>query len=150
MVETSEAPEPEPPTCKTAKPKSRMLGWFSRNPLFGLIAFLVGIISLAATICFGFASQKSRDLSLAVDPTRSTIVRAGQSSDLHVLYKGQSVSTDVTALQVEVWNGGKEPIRSEHILSPVVLQTLPRVPILEVRCDTSADLFAGSRWTSPS
>jgi hypothetical protein len=52
---------------------------------------------------------------------------------LHVLYKGQSVSTDVTALQVEIWNAGKESIRSEHILSPVILQTSPKVPILEVR-----------------
>jgi hypothetical protein len=52
---------------------------------------------------------------------------------LHVLYKGQSVSTDVTALQLEIWNAGKESIRSEHILSPIILQTSPKVPILEVR-----------------
>jgi hypothetical protein len=52
---------------------------------------------------------------------------------LHVLYKGQSVSTDVTALQVEIWNAGKESVRSEHILSPIALQTSPKVPILEVR-----------------
>jgi hypothetical protein len=34
---------------------------------------------------------------------------------------------------VEIWNAGKESIRSEHVLSPVILQTSPRVPILEVR-----------------
>jgi len=137
MVEAPEGPEPpEPPgspTGRPEKPKNRTLEWFSKNPVFGLIGFLIGIVSLAATVYFGWASLKSRDLSLTVNPTRTTIVKAGQSSDLHVLYKGQSVATDVTGLQVGIWNAGRESIRPEQILSPIILQTSPKVPILEVR-----------------
>jgi hypothetical protein len=137
MVEAPEGPEPpEPPgspTGRPEKPKNRTLEWFSKNPVFGLIGFLIGIVSLAATVYFGWASVKSRDLSLTVNPTRTTIVKAGQSSDLHVLYKGQSVAADVTGLQVGIWNAGRESIRPEHILSPIVLQTSPKVPILEVQ-----------------
>jgi hypothetical protein len=129
-----EAPEPlEPPSGRPETPKNRTLEWFSENPALGLIGFVVGVVSLTATFYFGLVSLKTRDLSFTVNPTKTTIVKAGQSSDLHVLYKGQSVSTDVTALQLEIWNAGKESIRSEHILSPIILQTSPKVPILEVR-----------------
>jgi hypothetical protein len=156
MVQAPEEPEPpEPPkppgqppsALEPKKAKNRTLEWFSRNPIFGLIGFVVGVVSLLATVYFGVTALKSRDLSLTVNPTKTTIVRAGQSSDLHVLYKGQSVSTDVTALQVGIWNAGKESIRPEHVLSPIVLQTSPKVPILEVRvrhtsrsvCDIALD-----------
>jgi len=131
--EPSEPPGPPPSALEPKKAKNRTLDWFSRNPVFGLMGFIVGIVSLTATVYFGIAALKSRDLSLTVNPTKTTLVKAGQSSDLHVLYKGQSVLTDVTALQVELWNAGKESIRQEHILSPIILQTSPKLPILEVR-----------------
>jgi hypothetical protein len=139
----ADAPEPSKPE----KLKRGVLEWFSGHPLIGFISFIVGIVSLIATIYFGFATLTSRDLSLTVNPTKTTIVKAGQISDLHVLYKGQSVATDVTALQVEIWNAGKESIRPEHVLSPITLQTSPRVSILEVRlrytsrpvCDIALD-----------
>ena len=131
MVEAPGAPEP--PTGGPERHKDRVLDWFAKNPTFGLVSFVLTIVSLAATVYFGIAALKGRDLSLTVNPAKTTIVKAGQSSDLHVLYKGQSISTDVTALQVEIWNAGRESIRSEHILSPIMLQTSPKVPILEVR-----------------
>jgi hypothetical protein len=84
-------------------------------------------------ILFYVAASKARELSFYVNPTTTTIVRSGQSSDLHVLYKGQPVSTDVTAFQLEVWNAGKEAIRTEHLLEPIVIETSPRVAILEAR-----------------
>jgi hypothetical protein len=96
MVEVPGAPEP--PTSGPERPKNRVLDWFAKNPTFGLVSFVLTIVSLAATVYFGIAALKGRDLSLTVNPTKTTIVKAGQSSDLHVLYKGQGVSTDVTAL----------------------------------------------------
>src|ERR1039457_6070411 len=137
MAETPEEPTPpEPPepfAVKPEPPRNRTLEWFSKNPVFGLIGLLVGVVSLIATVYFGWISVKDRDLSLTVNPTSTTIVKAGQSSDLHILYKGQSVATDVTGFQVGMWNAGRESIRPEHILSPIILQTSPKVPILEVR-----------------
>jgi hypothetical protein len=82
---------------------------------------------------FGFITLRSRELSYQVNPTKTAIVKSGQSSDLHVSYKGENVSTDVTALQVVVWNNGKESIRSENVLTPFTVSTAPKVAILEAR-----------------
>jgi hypothetical protein len=115
------------------KAKGKITQWFNQNPLVGPVTFALGVLSLAATIFFGLTAFKNRELSLYVNPSKTTIVKSGQSSDLHILYKGKDVSTDVTALQIELWNAGKESIRPEHILSPITLETIPRVPILEAR-----------------
>ena len=137
MAEATGEPEPpEPPNPRTDKPeasRNRALDWFSKNPVFGLASFVLSIVSVTATILLGLVPLKSRDLSLTINPTTSTIVKSGKSSDLLVLYIGLSVSTDVTALQVRIWNAGKESIHPEQILSPVILQTSPKVAILEVR-----------------
>jgi hypothetical protein len=129
-------PPPAPPDDAPITPpkaKGKILQWFNRNPLVAPVTFAIGILSFVATLYFGFAGFKSRELSLYVNPSKTTIVKSGQSSDLHILYKGKDVSTDVTALQVELWNAGKESIRPEHVLSPIFLETTPRVPILEAR-----------------
>src|ERR1019366_2226123 len=115
------------------KAKGKITQWFNQNPLVGPVTFALGVLSLAATIFFGLTAFKNRELSLYVNPSKTTIVKSGQSSDLHILYKGKDVSTDVTALQIELWNAGKESIRPEHILSPIILETSPKVPILEAR-----------------
>jgi hypothetical protein len=110
-----------------------LLRWFAANPLVGLVSFLIGFVSLGATVYFGLQSLKSRDLSLYLNPTKTTIVKSGQASDLHVLYRGQPITADVTALQVAIWNAGKEPIRPEHFLTPIMIETSPKAPILEAR-----------------
>ena len=121
------------PVSTAAQSGRGFRGWTSRHQ--HLVGFAVGTIAalLGAAVFYWLVESKSRDLAVFVNPTRTTVVKSGQSSDLHVVYRGQGVSTDVSALQVEIWNAGKESIRTEHILSPVVLTTSPRVPILEAR-----------------
>src|SRR6266576_1904307 len=126
------ADPPAPPVEQN--PRRGILAWFADNPFFGFIGFLVGVVSLLATVYFGFASLKKRELSFFVNPVRTMIVRGGHSSDLHVLYKGKPVSTDVTAFQCALWNAGDESIKEpDHVLIPVVLKTSPKVPILEAK-----------------
>jgi hypothetical protein len=63
---------------------------------------------------------------------RTTVVTAGQASELAVLYKGEPLgNVDVTTAQVAIWNAGKQSIRGENILEDVVIFTDPPVPILE-------------------
>lgn len=127
-------PEPDKSNLTSKRPWSGgLLSWFAANPLVGLVSFLVGLISLGVTVYFGLESLRTRKLSLFVNTTKTTIVKSGQSSDLRVLYRGLPVTSDVTALQVAVWNAGKEPIRAEHFLTSITLETFPKVPILEVR-----------------
>jgi hypothetical protein len=130
--------EPPPASLNDAaigktRAKGKITRWFNHNPLVGPVTFLLGVLSFGATVYFGVAGFKTKELSLYVNPSKTTIVKSGQSSDLHVLYRGKDVSTDVTALQVELWNAGKESIRPEHVLSPITLETSPKVPILEAR-----------------
>jgi hypothetical protein len=129
---------PPAPLDNAAAGKTKVHGkitqWFIQNPLAShAVSFLLGVLSFGATMYFGVQGVRTRELSLYVNPSKTTIVKSGQSSDLHIQYKGKDVSTDVTALQVELWNAGKESIRPEQILLPIILETTPKVPILEAR-----------------
>jgi hypothetical protein len=114
--------------------KGAVLQWLSRNPeLAVLIGLVIGVAGLGATLVLGVLPLKARKLSFYVPEVRTTIVRAGRASDLHVIYKGQPVTSDVTALQVGIWNAGRESIKPENVLETVTLQTVPHVPILEAK-----------------
>jgi len=130
---SSKHPTPNLAETRAQRPERPKLEWLDRNPIVGLAGFLIGVFSLAVSVYFGVVTLRSRELSYWVNPTKTSVVKSGQSSDLHVLYKGQNVSTDVTALQVAVWNNGRESIRAENILTPITLITSPRVPILEAQ-----------------
>jgi hypothetical protein len=127
-------PPPAPPTApETSQPKTSILVWFAAHPIVGFVGTVASVLGVVLAVVLYLAAIRTRELSLYVNPSKTTLVKSGQSSDLHVLYRGNDVSTDVTALQVELWNAGKESIRPAHVLSPIVLETTPRVPILEAR-----------------
>jgi hypothetical protein len=106
-----------------------VLAFFASRPLLSLGASVASIISVPLAIYLYFSGARSRDLKYYVNPATTTIVKSGQSSDIHVLFKNEPVSTDVSALQVAIWNAGKEPIHAENVLDPILLKT--SVPILE-------------------
>src|ERR1035438_7385237 len=125
-------PPPAPPdNAAAAKRPTSILVWFAAHPIVGFVGTVASVVGVVLAVVLYLASIRTRELSLYVNPSKTTIVKSGQSSDLHVLYRGTHVSTDVTALQVELWNAGKESIHPEHVLSPIILETTPRVPILE-------------------
>src|ERR1035441_3605369 len=127
-------PPPAPlDDAEAAKRPTSILVWFAAHPIVGFVGTLASVLGVVLAVAFYLAAIRTRELSLYVNPSRATIVKSGQSSDLHILYKGKDVSTDVTALQVELWSAGKESIRPEHVLSPITLETTPKVPILEAR-----------------
>jgi hypothetical protein len=119
--------------CMSETKTGSTVEWLATHPLITLGSVVVGLVSLVLGIYFGVISLRSRELAYQVNPTKTAIVKSGQSSDLQVLYKGQGISSDVTGLQVVIWNDGKESIRPENLLTPITLTTSPRVPILEAR-----------------
>jgi hypothetical protein len=125
--------EPSPTSPEQPKSKTSILVWFAAHPIVGFVGTVASVLGVVLAVVFYLAAIRTRELSLYVNPAKTTIVKSGQSSDLHILYKGKDVPTDVTALQVELWNAGKESIRPEQVLLPITLETTPRVPILEVR-----------------
>ena len=48
-------------------------------------------------------------------------------------YNGKPVTSDITAAQVAIWNGGSKSIRSDDFLQPIILQTNERIPILDAQ-----------------
>src|ERR1035438_8050217 len=117
--------------CMSETKTGSTVEWLATHPLITLGSVVVGLVSLVLGIYFGVISLRSRELAYQVNPTKTAIVKSGQSSDLQVLYKGQGISSDVTGLQVVIWNDGKESIRPENLLTPITLTTSPRVPILD-------------------
>lgn len=111
--------------------KKGFIGWVIRNPALSALGTLGGIISIPLAIYLYLMGVEHHGLSIYVNPVKSVIVKAGQSSDLHVLYKNQQLTSDVTALQVAIWNNGKKSIRSEDVLEPIILETSEKRPILE-------------------
>ena len=109
--------------------RSGTLAFFASHPSIGLIGTVASVAGVFLTVHYYYAALRSRKLTYYVNPATTSIVKSGRSSDLHVLFRGQPVTTDVTALQVEIWNAGKEAIHSNDILDLIVLKT--STPILE-------------------
>lgn len=112
---------------------STPLGYFANHPLVGLIGTIAGIVGVALTLMVFFISQRNREICYTVSASPTTIVRAGQSSDLRVHFKDKELKSDVSSIQILIWNNGKESIRRDNILSPISLQLVPGSAILEAR-----------------
>jgi hypothetical protein len=108
------------------------------NIAIGGIGLLVGLVGLYLYI----VDQKTRELCYTVSPVRTSIVKAGEVSALSVSYKDVPVTTDVSTVQVQIWNQGRDAIRQAHMLQPLVISTADQTPILEatVRKQTRPDI----------
>lgn len=98
------------------------------------LGLLVGLIGTAVGVYFGLASRRKRELRFSVNLIRTTVVTSGQATDLKVLYKDEPLGdVDITAVQLAIWNAGKESIEKSDILgeTPVTIITNPAVRILE-------------------
>jgi hypothetical protein len=99
------------------------------NLAIGVVGLLVGVVGLYLYI----ADQKTRGLIYTVSPVRTSIVKAGEVSELSVSYKGEPVTADVSSVQVQIWNQGRESIRQAHMHEPMVIRTADGTPILEAK-----------------
>lgn len=121
--------------------RSGILKWFSR-PWVGILGAIASLVGLVATVFFYFAAQQTRELVFYPHPVKTTVAKAGASSQLRVIYRDRDIGTDVTAAQVAVWNNGRASIRPENVLRPVTIVTQPPVPILEATIrKTSRDVI---------
>jgi hypothetical protein len=110
--------------------KSKVLQFFSNHPLLGLLGALGSIASIIGLPYTIFTPK--RVLTFAVNSPRTPIVQLARTSNISVAFNGRLVNQDVTAAQVAIWNAGKEPIRSDDVLAPIVLKTGSNAPILEI------------------
>lgn len=128
-METTEqrtvAPEPK---------RNVVLHWISTHPFGVCVAFLGALASMVALMLafFPWWVAPKRNLSYCINPIRTPIVQSAKTSDVSVSYKGRPVSGNVTAAQIAIWNAGREPIKAEDILTPILLSTPTNAPILEI------------------
>lgn len=97
----------------------------------GLAGIIVGI---AVSLFFWWLSEKTKDLTFAVSPTRPQIVRSGLASDVKSFYKGVEITGNLSVIQLAVWNQGRDPIRGpEDILRQVTITPATGMKILEAK-----------------
>lgn len=103
----------------------------------GDLGVLASIVSVPLGIYFYFAQSRERILSFDRSHEPLVVVKAGEATEISVSYRDTPITSDVTATQVSVWNAGKESIKREHILKPVVIKTLNNCRILEAKIQKS-------------
>jgi hypothetical protein len=108
-------------------------GWlrFFSHPAVGITASSCSIVSVPLAVLLYQHGIRAPELTLCLHPIRTPIVQKALASDISVSFKGQAVTGDMTAAQFAIWNAGREPIRSEAVLKPLVILTADQSPIYE-------------------
>lgn len=108
----------------------RLLDLFA-HPIVGLTGVIASVVGVVLAIYFYLGARAEPAITVYISPARSAIVAAGEVSALSVSYRGQPITSDMTAVQIALWNDGKQGVRGTDILEPVLLRT--GVPIWEAR-----------------
>jgi hypothetical protein len=108
------------------------------NPWIAFIGTISGIISTPLAVFLAFYTIRTPDLTYAVYPLRTPVLQSGLAAGLRVLHNNEEIKGNVTAVQIAIWNNGREPIVREKILTPVKIVTRPPVPILEATIRTQS------------
>ena len=113
----------------------------SANPWFTGISALAGVVGIPLSILLFFVGLASRDLRLTVNSVPIVVVNSASfptvitnpntSSELIVTYGGKRVTTDVTAVQLALWNAGKMAIKPENVLQSLIITTGDNSPIID-------------------
>jgi hypothetical protein len=103
--------------------KSRIRQFFTAHPWFGFICFLGAVASIIGLVfsVFPWLAASRKDLSFCINPVRTPIVQIAKQSDVSVSYRGIPVIGNVTAVQIAIWNAGREPIKGDDVLRPIIL-----------------------------
>jgi len=112
--------------------KPTFLHFFSTHPLVGLISFIASLISIILFIYALVEGKEKRDLTYCINPVKTRIVQSGKYKALEVLFDKEKIDSDVTAMQIAVWNKGRLPILNTEILETYELELKPPTRILDV------------------
>ena len=91
------------------------------NQIVQTIVVLIAIISSYITISNGLEDKHVPNLTYFVHPVRTAIVHGIGSPAFDIVQGKRVLKGDVTSVQVALWNRGRQAIRREDILSPIVL-----------------------------
>ena len=114
---------------KNTKEKSKLSRFFYKEVLN--VRTIMTIITIILAIYFSLETKTKRELKYYCHPVKTTVVKAGQTSSLEVFCDKEKIESDVTAVQVAIWNHGKKSIKRDDILETITLYTEPKTPIID-------------------
>jgi hypothetical protein len=128
---------------RPAAPKRRVL-----LDYLGLLFGLTTVVGFVLAYYWHAQSVQERAPRYYVAPDRTRIVDNSIPAppQLQVLYKGNSLSTNVSALALYFWNDGKLSIKAADVLEPLRVELDPSCEIIDariVKVSRSVTKFAG-------
>jgi hypothetical protein len=90
--------------------------WAARNPKIGLLGTIASVIGILFTIVQFVLDENDREIVYTV-AAPTTIVRSGRLSDLRLNFHGSEITSDVSSVQVAIWNTGRASVKRENVLS---------------------------------
>lgn len=96
-----------------------------------VISILIGLAGIGLGIYFYSQSKEIRDLSYSISPSKALVLDSKRASKLRVLYDSTIISSDIVAIQLAIWNRGKQSIKKSNILKNIEVKNNNRVKILE-------------------
>jgi hypothetical protein len=112
----------------------------SVNPVIGAFSIIFGIVGTLFGFYTWYGSVRERDLTVYYSPTRTPIVQQGELQNFTVNFAGKQITGDLSSVEIQLWNAGKESIRRQNILKPVTISTQSNQPIYQVSFQTSRDI----------
>lgn len=126
---------------KKEEGKSSIINFFS-NPLVGFVGSTASVIALVFYITSSIYGKPRKELTFYGNPVKTSIVKAGRSSALGIVWNDEKLASDVTASQIAIWNNGKRTIERNDILEDIVIFTQPKTRIIESKIlKTSRDVI---------
>jgi len=123
--------------------RASVLKFFSSHPIVGIVSFIASLLSIAAIVYTLAIGRDSRELAYRINPVKTSIVRSGQYGPLSVFVGLSKIETDVTAIQVAVWNRGRLPIFSGDVIEGVQLILKPSAKILDAEITKTSRSLIG-------
>ncbi|MDD2230827.1 MAG: hypothetical protein PHY48_15680 [Candidatus Cloacimonetes bacterium] len=118
---------------KTPKEKGRIVKWIASNPWVSIASLVFGALGFGLAIYSTFVNIEKPELSYHVHPVKTAVVNKNATSRISVFYDGKAINSNVSIAQIEIWNGGRKPIRNEDILSQPMVCIEDSTSILEAR-----------------
>jgi hypothetical protein len=126
-MENSSGQTPPPPP--TQKKLGDWIGW-----VIGGIGILVAIYAI-------WDARKEPELSYSINSHRTAILQKGNLTDLKVAFRDFTVTGDVSSVQIQILNTGKQAIKFSDILSPVMINFRDNVFCYQVNATQNRDVI---------
>lgn len=95
--------------------------------------YFVGLIGLILSIYFYEVSKKEKDPTFVLEPVRTDIINSEKlkNSPIRIIKSdSQEIKNNLTSIRFYFWNKGKEAIKTEDILSDILIRTDPHSKII--------------------